>query len=280
MNGCKKCTGWIAVASLFILSFAFSQTHAKQAQVKQPADKAKVMLFGTFHFDDPGLDVVKLKNVDVMTAENQAYLKQFTQRVAAKFAPTQVLIECAKKETPKMNERYQEYLNGSYELGRNENYQIGFRLAKLAKVKVITCYDEREVEWQGEALMQHMSEQDAKLQTAFMTYLQKVTSEVDASRKAMTLQQVLQSNNNQEQDNLNKSLYIFTNHAGAFDSYVGADAAASWWHRNFRMYANVQALATPGERIFVVGGQGHMAILKDFAKLDPNNEAVAVNPLF
>lgn len=35
----------------------------------QAAEPARVLLFGTFHFQDAGLDVVKQKDVDVLTAE-------------------------------------------------------------------------------------------------------------------------------------------------------------------------------------------------------------------
>jgi hypothetical protein len=57
------------------------------------AQPAQVMLFGTFHFQDAELDTVKVKDIDIFTEENQA---------------------------------------GNYELGANEIYQLGFRIAKLA----------------------------------------------------------------------------------------------------------------------------------------------------
>ncbi|MDZ7684441.1 MAG: DUF5694 domain-containing protein [Gammaproteobacteria bacterium] len=41
-------------------------------------------------------------------------------------------------------------------------------------------------------------------------------------------------------------------------------ATASWWHPgDFRMYALVQRAARPGERVFVLAGSGHIAILRD-----------------
>ena len=39
----------------------------------------------------------------------------------------------------------------------------------------------------------------------------------------------------------------------------GADASASWWQRNFRMYALIQQHAQPGARDIAIGGQGHTA---------------------
>ena len=56
------------------------------------AQPAQVMLFGTFHFKDAGLDTVKVKDIDVFTAANQAYLEALTQRLQG-FKPTRVLLE-------------------------------------------------------------------------------------------------------------------------------------------------------------------------------------------
>jgi hypothetical protein len=75
-------------------------------------------------------------------------------------------------------------------------------------------------------------------------------------------------------------LYIATNAIGAGDGYSGADSSASWWHRNFRMYANIQKLATPGERIIVIGGAGHTAILKQLLEIDQRLIGVDVHPFF
>jgi len=74
--------------------------------------------------------------------------------------------------------------------------------------------------------------------------------------------------NTAEGDRLNMDLYLATNAIGAGDGYSGADASASWWQRNFRMYANIQKAAQPGERIIAIGGSGHMAILKQLLAID------------
>ena len=68
-----------------------------------------------------------------------------------------------------------------------------------------------------------------------------------------------------------------TNQVGEDDNFVGADATASWWHRNFRMFAIIQRYAQPGERVLVIGGQGHTAILKQLLD-DDERRAVDVTP--
>ena len=61
------------------------------------AQPAQVMLFGTFHFKDAGLDTVKVKDIDISTEANQAYLEALTQRLQG-FKPTQVLLEYSPPE--------------------------------------------------------------------------------------------------------------------------------------------------------------------------------------
>lgn len=85
----------------------------------------------------------------------------------------------------------------------------------------------------------------------------------------MDLRSLLLRANDDERDRLNKAAYLATNAVGAGDSFIGADSAAAHWNRNFRMYANVQRHALPGARLLVIAGQGHTAVLKDFARDDP-----------
>ena len=59
-----------------------------------PADKAQVLVMGTFHFANPGLDMIKSPVADVLSPASQAWLASLAARVAA-FAPTDVLVECA-----------------------------------------------------------------------------------------------------------------------------------------------------------------------------------------
>jgi predicted proteasome-type protease len=44
------------------------------------------------------------------------------------------------------------------------------------------------------------------------------------------------------------------------------------------MYALVQRHAQPGERVLVIGGQGHIAIMRQLLADDRDREAVDVHP--
>lgn len=229
---------------------------------------ADVMLFGLFHFSNPGLDVVKTKQIDVTTKDNQLYLTELSSRIAKTFAPSAVLVECARKEQHEMNKRFSSYMTGEIELSVNEIHQIGFRVAKEAKLDGVICFDEREVQWQAEKLIETMPVSDPDTNIEFQSLIAKITEEQNQLHSSESLKNILHKNNQQEYDEQNKNLYLLSNVVGAGDSFFGADSTASWWHRNLRMYANIQKAAKTKSRILVIAGQGHTAVLKDFIKID------------
>ncbi len=254
-----------------MFAFLFFDSYAK------PPEKAQVMLFGTFHFASPGLDKVKTDTLDVLTAENQDYLKALANRISQGFKPTQVLIECSKKNADKINLSYRQYLAGKYQLSVNENDQIGFRVAKKAGLNKVTCYDEREIQWNSKRLFEVLPESAPEIKKTVDEFINKITAEINHMQQTASLAENLIHNNSEAFDRLNKSFYLLTNEVEADGHYSGADAAASWWHRNFRMYANIQKAAQPGERVIAIAGQGHTAILKDLLDLDSRRIAVKVN---
>lgn len=243
-------------------------------------NKAQIAFFGTFHFANPGLDKVKSKQMDVSTSANQAYIEKLTHRIGSEFRPTAVLLECARSEQALMDSRYNEYLKSTFKLPINESYQIGFRVAKTAGLEGVHCYDEREIQWQAEPLFKAVPEKAPMLQKRIETTIQHIEIETSRMHREMSLKDILATHNQEKHDIINKSLYLMTNSFGAGEGFEGADAAASWWHRNFRMYANVQSLAPESSRVLVIAGQGHTAIMRDLLAADTDREAVDIKQYF
>lgn len=243
------------------------------------SEPAQVMLIGTFHFSNPGQDTVKVKDVNIFDEESQLYLQAFSQRLAA-YKPTRVLLEYNPENEELMNQRYRDYLDGKYELGTNEIYQLGFRIAKAAGLKRVQSFDHRELNWQAEPMMAYAKKHNSPEMVVFDEKIADLTKGEDKARASMGLRELLIRSNDPEQDRLNMDLYLATNSIGAGDGYSGADATASWWQRNFRMYANIQQVAKPGERIIAIGGSGHTAILKQLLEVDGRLVEVEVDGYF
>lgn len=243
-----------------------------------PQDAPQVMMLGVFHFANPGLDLVKSGVIDVMNPPNQAYLEKLTARIA-EFRPTDVLIECEPSAQTRFDADYVKYVAGTFEATSNENHQLGFRAAKEAGLSRVTCFDEADVGWEGEPLMAYIKAHEPNVQKALDATIEALSAREDREQATLSLAQLLLLSNDPARDRENKAFYLATNAVDAGASFVGADAAASWWHRNFRMYANVQRAATSGRRVLVIAGAGHTAILKDLLAIDSERIAIDVRPL-
>ena len=265
----------IAFSLLAVLTAA--PAHAESTVAATTPTNAKVLMLGSFHFDNPGFDAVKHEVIDVMKAPSQGYLDALANRLAA-FKPTVVLLEYNPDNEAKMNERYRDYLAGRYTLERNEIYQVGFRVAKRAGLKSVTSFDERNTPNDGD-LWTYMPQHEPERMKQFEQLIADMSAEGQRDHTTLTLQGLLQKLNTPEEDRRNKDLYLLFNPVGAkAKSFNGADSTASWWRRNFRMYANIQLHATPGARILVIGGQGHTAILRDFVSIDSTVDEEPVAP--
>lgn len=238
---------------------------------------AQVMPISVFHFANPGLDKVKTEVLDVTDEESQTYLIGLSKEIAKDYKPTKVLLECRKEQQASLNESYRNYLANKHQLSINENQQLGFRIAKQSGLKHIICYDEQEVHWQSSSVFEEMSKRAPAIAQKVNKQIEEMSLESNRLHQTESLKTILRFNNTVDTERKNKALYLLLNEVGAFGSYSGADSTASWWHRNFRMYANLQQQAKAGQRIVLIGGAGHTAIIKDLLQID--SERILVNPL-
>lgn len=257
----------------FFVAVALAYALGGHAQDEPP----EVMLFGVFHFANPGQDVIAVDQIDVSTPQNQAYLEGLAQRLCA-FKPTAILLEFDRDREPEVRSKLDSYLAGEAELGINEIYQIGFRVAEACGVTRLYGFDESAVGWRGDLLFEYLERSEPERLEMLTKEIERMQEVEARAQGELGLRQLLLLANDAEQDRINKDFYLMTNAAGAGEGFEGADATARWWHRNIRMYGNIQRYATAGERILVVAGQGHTAILRDFLKIDRRILAHDVQP--
>ena len=257
-----------AIGRLFTACLLLALASSALAESTPPPAKtpAKVMLLGLYHFDNPGLVAVKYTPRDVMQPDEQKYLAGLSERLA-RFAPTRVLLEYPSARDAVFNQRYTDYVAGTYELPRNEIYQLGFRVAKLAGLKAVNGFD-TDAPPVETALWAYLST-DPALEKRLGDMIATESARQNENHRRLSLKQILARSNSPSEDRNNKGFYMaFNDVAAANGLFHGADASAQWWHRNLRMYALVQMHAQPGERVLVIAGSGHTAILRDFLRAD------------
>ena len=177
-----------------------------------------------------------------------------------------------------IQKRYKDYLAGQYELGRNEIYQLGFRIARLAGHERVYGFD-RQAPADESKLWDFLHTQAPEKEEQFMAMIAETSARLDREHRTLTLRQLLSQTNAEGEDRANKGFYMLLNDVGADQGqFYGADASANWWQRNFRMYAVVQSHANAGERVLVIGGSGHIAILRDLLRADAARVEELVHP--
>ena len=112
---------WIGFVGLFAM-----------AGLAPAAPAVQVMVLGTYHFGNPGLDLQNMRADDVLQPKRQAEVAAVMDGLA-RFRPTRVAVEVVADSLPGAAlPKYRRYRAGEGRDDRNEISQIGYRLADRA----------------------------------------------------------------------------------------------------------------------------------------------------
>lgn len=257
-----------------LLALALSPAAVEGQQVH--ADNvAQVLILGTYHFANPGLDVVKTEVADVLSPQKQTEVKEVVESLAL-FRPTKIAVEVRPPAIPSLDSLYEAYRTGKHSLGRNEVQQLGFRLADRFEHPRLYGID-HEGEFPFDAVMAYAQEHDPSFVEWVQNELTVMTAESNRQQRENTIAEMLRFRNDPADIAEGHGLYMIMGGVGAGETYVGADLLTRWYERNIRIFADLRALAAPGERILVIFGSGHAAILRELVSSDPGLELVEAN---
>jgi Family of unknown function (DUF5694) len=231
--------------------------------------RIEVLLLGSYHMSNPGADQFNLESDDVLAPRRQAEIKALVDRLAA-FRPTKVAVEAPWGDSATVA-RWNAYRDGRRELRRSEEEQIGFRLARQSGLDRIYPIDVRM------GMDQAALGRVVQAEPRFGHNLQQMDSlgrwaiEMMADQLAGgTVTEMLHLMNRPEAIEMAHMPYVgFFAPIVSDTTYAGADMVAGWYRRNLRIFANLTRIATPDDRVFVVYGQGHIKLLRDFVVEHP-----------
>ena len=103
---------------------------------------AQVLVIGSYHMSNPGLDAISVRADDVLAPKRQAEIDQLAEKLA-RFRPTRVAVEIPYGRDSASNVYYRRYLEGTHSLDRTEMQQLGFRIARRAGLPRIYGVDYR-----------------------------------------------------------------------------------------------------------------------------------------
>jgi hypothetical protein len=256
------------------------------AALTAQSTKPQVMTLGTFHFNFPNLDVTQIDKNDQIDVLNPRFQKEIEDIVSkiSRFKPTIIVIERQPSEQHIIDSIFNQYLLDNYQLRRNEEEQIGFRLAKYLGLKKLYCVDE----WGNfnEGINNIINGKDSIEAKRFETYFE---NNPDSSKrfksvpifKTKGILAALRQGN--EEINIKKSLGNYLIGLFKYESrerdFTGVDfETGRWFSRNLKIFRNIQRIeANSSDRILVIYGAGHLNLLNYFFDCSPEFTRVKTN---
>jgi hypothetical protein len=243
--------------------------------------EVQVMLLGTYHFANPGRDVIKQDIDDVFQPRRQAELEDLVSRLAS-WQPDRIAVEQPISRTDTVLARYARYLAKTLAPNRNEVVQIGFRLAqRLGHDAVYPIDDDSFLDLNDSLKAVYQRRPEFKrTRDSIVVILQKEANATNAWMRTTTLREHLLRLNSDEALHGGNSLGMFGGYlqAGEGQNYGGPQFLAQWYARNFNMAHNLTRMLRPDvRRILVLVGSGHVPPLRNL--LDEAPQFCPVSPL-
>lgn len=256
---------------------------AASASTAQPATDVEVMVLGTYHMNNPGLDLANMKADDVLKPERQKELEALAAALA-EFRPTKIVVERVVSEPHLVDPRYAEFSEAELGKNRDERVQIAYRLAKRIGLTTVHAIDEDPGEGEPDYFPFDKVVGWAKQNGAeprLNAQLDKVKGEVARIERLQSegsIAHVLADLNRAEQAEQDQSWYYSVLTFGDTEKQPGADLNAMWYLRNAKIFAKLMTVAKPGDRVLIVYGAGHSYWLRHFAKTAPGYRNVDPTP--
>lgn len=250
--------------------------------------RAKVMILGVYHFNNPGLDGYKERyEVDILSNKRQQELDKLLEKLE-KFKPTKILLEASRVKWDSIfNINYSKYVNGNFDIEnkRNEFYQIGFKLAKKLGHEKIYCVDEKskwfgaDIDWENYNSEEYQKSLGQFEKVNRYNYDKIYSIEDSLKVKQSLIEHFLMINNPKNRLKDHQAYLTNTVLTGAGDLYIGADNLTRWYQRNIKIFANTYDIVdfSKEDRLLLIYGAGHVWQLRQFVKDSPDFEYIEVN---
>ncbi len=242
--------------------------------------KTEVLLLGTFHFANPGLDVAKFEDANILSAKRQKEVEELVAKLK-QFKPDKIFIEVPVSSQKRYDSLFNAYKNGAHKLSASESQQVGFRLAKECGLSTLICADFTSVSFPMDSVMKIMM---ANQQMDMLQYLQgtmqKEQNDFNEQLKTKTIRQILMDGNTESVYKKLAGMYYFFLKAGDKNNHAGSFLASEQWRRNMYIYGNIlKNLDGKEKKILVLYGATHVAMLNEMLKYNEEMNLVMASEI-
>ena len=275
------------------------QTDVSTETTNQMAKKPTIMILGSTHLANDGLDVYNTKMDDVRAPKRQREIEQLVEQLK-EFKPTKIALERDEKmNSAGTQTEYQGYLEGTYELKHGEGDQIGFRLAKQMGHPKLYCVDYRLdyrkddpfipwgefnldlIDYRGFAKthnLEHLLPPPPTIEGK-VTQDEKGATWIEPEKHISIIGMYIRDNHPQGR-RLSHQRYIrWIARVGLGDEYPGANwVVHSWYARNLKIFVNLTRITeSVDERILLIIGAGHVYLVQQF--FEESGDYIIESPL-
>jgi hypothetical protein len=262
-----------ALVTVLMLTTGSATVRAQFAALGGRTAGAQVLVIGTYHMNNPGLDAVNIKADDVLAPKRQGEIEHLTAQIA-EFRPTKVAVEIPWGRDSVSNSLYRRYLAGSYSLDRTEMQQLGFRVARASRLPRIYGIDHDLDVNVAAVMVWALTHGQPDLATAAQSVSTRLVAEVDSVMKNATIGEIVRALNSARADSAH-GVYMAALRVGADTSYPGATMTARWYERNLKIASNVlRLIEAPSDRVLVIIGAAHGPILRELLERVPGVQLV------
>lgn len=231
---------------------------------------SKVMILGTYHFGAAPGHAVDIKVADITSEQKQKEILDVIEALA-KFNPTKIAVESPRAGDENLNKIYQNYCKNQLKSAenleginhRNEIVQIAFRLANKLNHKRIYPIDFPMSIPFGE-VVEYAKEHSHEFCNVLDEYIEKNTKFSNELQQTSSVRHNLRYYNSPDFYVKDHNFYLYSNQVGAGDTYVGVENLLAWYNRNLHIFSNLQDITSDNDRVLVLFGAGHCAILRQF----------------
>ncbi len=244
------------------------------------APRARILLLGTFHFEDAGRDWHKpQRDVDILSASRQQEIAEVIDGLT-QYAPTKIAVERTPLQQEELDAAYATYLEGHLDAVTDEIHQLGFRLAsRLGHQRVygVNAWDRHYEPALDLEVYAREHDQETLLSEWSPRYQQLYESD-DRALSGQSLREHLLYLNSEERILQGHGHYLVDwFKLGDHDDFTGPDFVTGWYNRNLRIFRNVQRITDKvDERLLLIIGSGHLPILRHAVQASPEYELVEV----
>ncbi len=226
--------------------------------------RPSILIVGTAHFNNPGLDMVNEDLEDVMTELRQSQISQFIEALRS-YSPTHIAVEFPKTSQSQIDEAFAAYTNDQFELRNIEQHQLGYRLGRALQLDRVFGIDWNEnppgepefYDWYAFGQQYGFERVIEKLSDPERHNLSMAGKSITQWLRDLNSESMLLS--------MHRTYYDIAS-ISANNQHPGPDWVGTWYARNLKIFNNIRELLSDGDRIVVFYGLGHAYLLNQFAR--------------